>query len=53
MSEETLKIVQEQWGYCSDFLKKALINRYHEIQPGLNNSDWFNFLAEEFGLDEG
>lgn len=51
MSDETFKAIKEQWNYSNNFLKKALFNRYRELSES-SDYDWFEFLEEEFGLDE-
>jgi hypothetical protein len=52
MTTEIRQEVHEHWNYCSDFLKKALLNRYHAIQAISEESNWLEFLADEFGLIE-
>lgn len=52
MSNDMEKAVREYWAYCSRAMQQALINRFIEIQavqPGAQG--WYDFLADEFGLD--
>jgi len=43
----------EHWHFCSSFMQQALLNRYRELSPETSlYTDWFDFLVDEFGLED-